>query len=284
MSSSQSPTDVRPDLQSLKKPALVPLAKKVGVASAGTCDEMRKLIQEAWEDVDKDANEEAPSKHLDEDDWFALIKERVPRISRVPISWNNQTAILTPAFWPALCFLSPPKVSDMFGEGGTDGVLLRSLKEKWTLAFGCSDVDIRFLRDSMITVWSLTREGQGGRIWLERFWSHQVVPVISFTREMQAKRADKNGDQAMAAKIRRLAANPLENTSADLHHIVGKQCSHRHPSDKQDDDTSDDEDEKKVENSDNSKKCRKCKKFVTDLKGKEKLEAFHKHNLICEKK
>ena len=215
----------------------------------------------------------------------------LPDLTLTTLRWANNRVINTPALWPVVMLLDVVGENDLVGRRGTDGELLRSLHDRWSLHLTTDQKSLLFLRNSFIAVHSLIQiNGPNGfdpEGWCERFWQHVVVPITSHVRQLIAVKLQSGGFASAARQVSTLAVIPLAlHLGADLTKVVNKAAKNDVviPVAPTTAAITDARAPRSSRSRQGGKSCIGCSAPVSVTPGQSVRDWFTAHNLVCTKK
>ena len=223
------------NLKKLKKEELLGICKKLKlqVSNAATKAEIIKSILAAKTDGSKgNLNGSTAATISDLEVWLDVLTTYVGKLD-IPkrLTWANPRISLCPPLWAAVFWCQPPSESEVFGQLGQQGLLVRGLKDRWKELLRCTDDECTTLAAHFGNIF-LAVTAAHTRVsptldsetiienFLERSWKMQIQPALTSCRFLQADQARRLGLFDVANKVSARALLPLECFSADLSAMV----------------------------------------------------------------
>ena len=282
---SEGDDDGDDEIRGMTKSQLVAMAKRLGVESSGTKEDLLAAILTTKSEKKSGAREK-------DDGWKDVVLHRHGKvdITKVPLDWSAAGILLMPALWPVLLWREPIGRPRIFGPLGTDGDMLEALKKRWRTLLGCDEAAVEQVRGFFVTIWAVVSASRGDpnmrpAQWAQENWSLLVAPAVKALRILQSQKLERSGQARTARKVRALAEVPAEEVGYDLAEVIEKAATGRPDSDGGEDAS------KRHESVRSSTKrrrmqyrtghCRKCGVKATPSAGQTTKEWYLEHNKTC---
>ena len=279
-------------LMKLTKTDLEGMARKLRLTVTGTKKALAERIVEQREKSRHDGKTlksgEAGSTDLRL--WKDVLEAYAGQIKYPSVlNWASPRVLLCPPLWLIIFWIQPPSESEMFEPLGSDGHLVRSLRERWRELTKADEAQIQELSQHFQNLYQVltathlrvtaTTDAQTIiEAWAQRNWRMMVAPALSLCRQMQANHVRSSGMAAIADRLEARSKIPLENFSADVIAMIEKALDKGTFSDG------------RAHNQDKNPrpnggarvfKCFKCQKKIPIRAGLTRREAVAEHRKAC---
>lgn len=212
-------------LSTMTKQSLVTLAKDLGIESAGSKAEIVKRILDEQAKVPARCRSTKTKDDGGKDDGWqkALDARGTIDLKLIPLSWSAGPVLLEPVLWVIMFSRHPVAVEEIHGPYGTDGTLLRSLRERWRRMLPhATETDLGTMCRGFGMLHSLLRGHKGTpENFCELFWP-VITEVTKLPVSLQVKKLDSLGLGKIASRVHAQMAAPANEFGASIGPIIAK--------------------------------------------------------------